>query len=380
MIIQHFLQWKDSANVARRKAAASALGRAYLYSELEFEDRCAAEAALTVLLDDPSEKVRYALAEAICTSANAPVQVVNALVNDQYEIASLIIARSPVLHDRDLVARVQTAENRLQVAIANRPQVSNKLAMALAQHGCAEAAVALLDNFNAQVCNVCRVHICTRHVEHAAVRGALLRDSDLEPDLRLKIMKAASQALVDMPLFGARRSGGSADLLIRDAEQQALVHLAGQTNGDNVEGFIDALRAGGDLTTQLLIRVACQGKIDFFARVLASLSGQTTQRVTSILVNERSTQLHALLSQAGFSTMVQPVFSKAIALWRDVAQGRIVAGAQEVTRQVMEHLEKDNDKRQPAANDDILALLRVIYLETMRENARRHAADIAAAA
>ena len=183
-----------------------------------------------------------------------------------------------------------------------------------------------------------------------------------------------------MPLFGARRSGGSAELLIRDAEQQALVHLAGQTNGDNVDSFIDALRAGGDLTTQLLIRVACQGKIDFFARVLASLSGQTSQRVTSILVNERSTQLHALLSQAGFSSMVQPVFSKAIALWRDVAQGRIVAGAQEVTRQVMEHLEKENDKRQRAANDDILALLRVIYLETMRENARRHAADIAAAA
>lgn len=380
MIIQHFLQWKDSANVTRRKAAAAALGRAYLYSELEFEDRCAAEAALTVLLDDPSEKVRYALAEAICTSANAPVQVVNALANDQYEIASLIITRSPIIHDRDLVARVQTAEKRLQVAIANRPQVSNKLAQAIAAKGCAEAAVALLDNFNAQICAECRRQIVVRHVDSAKVRGALLRDAKLEPELRLKIMKAASQALSTMKLFGVRRNNGTAELVLRDAEQQALAHMAGQTNNDNVDDLIEALRVGGDLTTQLLIRVACQGKMDFLARVIASLSGQTTQRVTSILVNERSNQLYALLTKAGFSAVVQPVFANSIALWRDVAQGRIVAGAQEVTRQVMERLESEKENRQPAANDDILALLRSIYLETMRDNAKRHAADIARAA
>lgn len=380
MIVQHFLQWKDSANVTRRKAAASALGRAYLHSELDFEDRCAAEAALTILLDDPSEKVRYALAEAICSNANAPVQVINALVNDQFEIASLIIARSPIINDRDLVARVQTAENRLQVAIANRPQVSNQLALAIAGNGCAEAAVALLKNFNADICVDCRKKIVSRHVGNAKVRGALLQDRNLEPDLRLIIMKAASEALSSMPLFGERRNNGTAGLVLRDAEQQALAYMAGQTNNENVDDLIEALRTGGDLTTQLLIRVACQGKMDFIARVLATLSGQTTQRVTSILVNERSTQLYALLAKAGFSTAVQPVFANSISLWRDVAQGRIVAGAQEVTRQIMERLEADTKGRQPAANDDILALLRSIYLESMRDNARRHAVDIANAA
>lgn len=380
LIVQHFLQWKDSANVSRRKAAASALGRAYLYSELEFEDRCAAEAALTILLDDPSEKVRYALAEAICSSANAPVQVINALVNDQYAIASLIVARSPIINDRDLVARVQTAEDRLQVAIANRPQVSNRLALAIAAQGCAGAAIALLENFNADICVECRKHIVSRHVGEAKVRGALLKDRHLEPDLRLQIMKAASAALADTPLFGDRRKNGTANLVLRDAEQQALAYMAGQTNNENVDRLIEALRAGGDLTTQLLIRVACQGKMDFIARVLATLSGQTTQRVTSILVNERSTQLYALLAKAGFSSAVQPVFANSISLWRDVAQGRIVAGAQEVTRKIMERMEAENKDRQPAANDDIMALLRSIYLETMRDNARRHAADLANAA
>lgn len=380
MIIQHFLRWKDSADVGKRKSAAAALGRAYLKSELSFEDRCAAEAAITLLLDDPSEKVRYALAEAMCASANAPVQVITALVNDQCDIAGLVIARSPVVHDRDLVTRMRTAEDKLQILIANRPHVSNRLALAIAQHGCVEACVTLLKNFNADICGVSRAAITERHISNANIRGALLDGKQLEVELRVQIMKAASEALGSMNMFGKRRDNGTARLLTRDAEQRALVHIAGRANADDADTLIDALREDGDLTTQLLIRTACHGKMDFLARVIASLSGQTAQRVTSIFVNERSTQLVALLAKAGFSDAVQPVFASAISLWRDVAQGRMVAGAQEVTRQVMEQLEANDAPHLDAANDDILALLRSIYLDAMRENARRHAVDLARAA
>ena len=57
MIVEQFLKWVESARVSEREAAAGALARAYLQSPLEFEERCAAEAALTVLLDDPSPNV-----------------------------------------------------------------------------------------------------------------------------------------------------------------------------------------------------------------------------------------------------------------------------------------------------------------------------------
>lgn len=380
MIIQHFLQWKDSADVSRRSAAASALGRAYLYSNLSFDDYCAAEAALTLLLDDPSEKVRYALAEVLSASANAPVQVVSALIHDQFAIASLVVARSPIVDDRDLILRVRTAENRLQVAIANRPRVSNRLARAVSEFGCAEACVTLLQNFNADICTACRNKIVARHVSDAKVRGALLQRKELEPDLRLKVLKAASTALSGLALFGKQRESGTSDIIVRDAEQRALVHMVGNTDASNVNKFIDAMRDNGDLTTQFLIRTACYGKMDFLAHVIADLSGQSVSRVTSILVNERATQLRALLSSAGLSDSVIPVFSHAIDLWRNVAQGRFNAGAQEVTRMVMERLETTKTEHYQAANDDILGLLRSIYFDTMRHNARRHAIDIASAA
>ncbi|KPB01476.1 DUF2336 domain-containing protein [Ahrensia marina] len=381
MIIQHFLQWKDSANVLRRQSAASALGRAYLQSDLSFEDRCAAEAAITLLLDDPSEKVRYALADALCTSANAPMQVINAFVDDQFDIASLVIARSPILLDRDLVARVRTAEERLQVVIANRPHVSNVLAKAIATLGGAEACVALLNNFNADVCGECRSLIANRHCSTANVRGALLKQKDLEADIRLKIMKAAANAMASSGLFGMRRKAEVSNHIVHEAQQRALVHMVGSSRDTNVDSLIDSLRESGDLTTQLLIRTACYGKMDFLARVLSSLSGETPSRVTSILVKERKNQLRALLAGAGFSEAVQPVFEYAISLWRDVAQGKLVAGAQEITREIMERFEESAaGSAHMAANDDIMSLLRSIYLDAMRDNARKHAVALTKAA
>ena len=78
MVVNHFLKWIDTARVSQRAAAASALAHTYLTADLGFEDRCAAEAALTFLLDDPSAKVRLALAEALSLSRHAPMQIIAA--------------------------------------------------------------------------------------------------------------------------------------------------------------------------------------------------------------------------------------------------------------------------------------------------------------
>lgn len=96
MVVSHFLKWVNTAKVAERAAAAAALAGAYINHDLPFEDRCAAEAALTLLLDDPSSKVRLALADVLSMSHHAPPQIINALASDQPEIAALVLTRSPL--------------------------------------------------------------------------------------------------------------------------------------------------------------------------------------------------------------------------------------------------------------------------------------------
>ena len=379
MIVQHFLKWSKSADVARRASAASALARAYLDSGMEIEERCAADAAMALLLDDPSPKVRMALAEALATSPYAPVHIVTALAGDQAEIAGLVIARSPVLRDGDLIERLAVAGPHIQELIAGRPEVSNNLALAVCRLAAAPAVVALFENANARICDRCLALATERHSADAEMRGVLLDRPVLPAVLRLRLLDACRDALSDSPFVGGLLGKSSARRVSGEATAGALVHLAGGRVEEGIGDLIDELRSTGALTTKLLIRAVCNGKIDFVARVLADLSGQTYARVTAILVDNRQNHLGALLDTAGLAGSVQPLFCTAIGIWREVANGRLEAGAQEVTRLVLEDLEARSAQHIEHANDDILALLRSIHLDMLRNNARRHAIDLAAA-
>ena len=91
MIVQAFLRWAETAGAQDRAKAADALARAYLSSAIAVAEKRSAEMAMTCLLDDPSPRVRAALAGVLCHSAEAPRHIVLSLAEDQPEIASLVI-------------------------------------------------------------------------------------------------------------------------------------------------------------------------------------------------------------------------------------------------------------------------------------------------
>ncbi|MGB7432735.1 MAG: DUF2336 domain-containing protein, partial [Ahrensia sp.] len=255
MISQRFLKWKDSASVSQRAAAASALGRAYLESEMDFDERCGAEAAMTLLLDDASPKIRAALAEALASSRKAPPQIIAALARDQFDIAALVIARSPVLSDHDIEPVVSTASEQLQVVIARRPTMSNRLARCLAKYGAPAAAVAMLDNINANICNECLSMLVARLGENATVRGRLLDRANLPVVLRYRLLRFASQALAQSPLLqlAGQQSAERAERLTQENMSKQLIHLIDQA-ADDLSPLIEELRLNNDLTTTFLLR------------------------------------------------------------------------------------------------------------------------------
>ncbi len=103
MIVQQFLHWMETAPPSRRAAAAHWLARAYLFSDIDDEMRCEMEAAMTVVLDDPSAEVRFALADALAAGLEAPRHIMLALATDLTEIAVAVLSRSPVFIDGELV-------------------------------------------------------------------------------------------------------------------------------------------------------------------------------------------------------------------------------------------------------------------------------------
>ncbi len=76
---------------------------------------------MTVVLDDPSLEVRSALAKALASGLEAPRHIMLALATDLTEIAVMVLSRSPVFIDSELVdiaAGAETAPDRDRVAAA----------------------------------------------------------------------------------------------------------------------------------------------------------------------------------------------------------------------------------------------------------------------
>ena len=105
---------------SQRAEGVRALALGYLYSPMAEEMRREAEAALTSVLDDPAPVVRLALAEAFASAREAPRHCVIALAHDQPEIAALVLGRSPLLRDEDLIDCVARGDLASQCAIARR--------------------------------------------------------------------------------------------------------------------------------------------------------------------------------------------------------------------------------------------------------------------
>ena len=373
MVVGHFLKWMETARVSERAAAAGALARTYIDAEMSFEDRCAAEAALTLLLDDPSAKVRMALADALSMSRRAPMQIISALAADQPEVAALVLARSPLLTDTDLIDRVASGAPSTQRLIAARPGVSMGLSAAIAEVGEADACMALLENPSADIASLSFCRMAERHGDIAPLRAALLGDSRLPSNCRHMLLVKLGDALKSSPLVIAMMGAARAERVTREACVKASLTLIDNTPPAEFAALVEHLRIRGDLTASFLVRTVAHGKIDFFGSVLVALTAQGEARVRALLAGGRDVALSSLFRKAGLSAAVHGVILRALKVWREVANGKRVAGAQEVTWLMLKELGEQ------ARGSDLANLLKSIHLEALRENARGHALAIAAA-
>lgn len=321
MIVHQFLKWIETARVSERAAAANALGRAYATSDLTFEDRCAAEAALTMLLDDPSPKVRLAMAESLSLSHRAPVQIISSLAADQPEIATIVLMRSPVLTDEFLIDLVAGATDAICRVVAMRSRVSAALSAAIAEVGGCGACLELVCNGGAELGAPSLKRIAERHGGVASVREALLNSRQISPDTHHLLLGKAGDALSASPLVRALIGQARAEKVAREACVSACVDLLDHTPSSECPTLVQQLRETGQLTSGLLVRVVAFGKIDFFGAALVALSGQSEARIRSLLADGRDLALEALFRASGLSASTYPVLVTAIRLWRDVARG-----------------------------------------------------------
>jgi uncharacterized protein (DUF2336 family) len=380
MIVRQFLRWVQTAAPGERAEATSALARAYLYSDLTSEDRLAAEAAMTVLLDDPSPLVRRALAEALGGSADAPHGVILALAHDQPEIATIVAGRSPVLSDAELVDLVAGSGEGVQSTIAGREPLSRAVAGAITEVAGAASCLVLIENSTAEISARGLARVAERFGQLSAVREALLLRDDLSAETRQVLVATLSETLARFVVERDWISAERAQLIAREACDRATVTIASGREAGEVGTLVQHLLTSGQLTGNLLLRAVLSGNTQFLIEAFAELSGLRPSRVAGILTDRNIQGFRALYERTGLPDAAFGAFRAAIEVMNETGFVGDTYGAATLKRRIVERVLTRYEGVAGDELDYLLAMLRRFAAEAAREEARFYTADLIAAA
>ena len=369
MIVRQFINWIRTAPAGERAEATRALARAWLISDLSEDNRIAAEGALLMLLDDPSPLVRQAMAEVFARSTEAPAAIVQALAVDQPGIALPVLEHSPLLIDADLVDIVATGSDEMQCAIARRINLPASVGAAIAEVGCAAAALELIENARAELAPFSWDRIVERHGHLAAIREAMLVLEGLPAATRMALVAKLSETLAQFVVARNWLSADRAGRIANEARERSSVHIAARSDGEEMRGLVAHLRATGQLTAGLILRALLSGNLELFHAALAELSGLPRARIAALLHDRSAASLDALLIRAGLPESTYPAFRAALEASHEVGYVDSVEGAARLRRRMVErvltHCETDRQAAEP-----LLILLRRFATESAREEAR----------
>ena len=373
MLAREFLDWIDRAPAGHRASAARALCRFYLQGAVDAEISDAMEAALTILLDDPAPEVRRGLAQVLAASPAAPHHIIISLAVDQPDIAAIVLARSPLLIDAELVDIAAAGTPPLQIAIAGRETVSGAVAAALAEVGERKACVTLLTNPGARIARISFRRIAERFGEDAEMRDLMLAHPRLPADVHQMLIRRLGDALGTMMVTKSWAEEERALAVTREACDQATVALAAESEQDELPELVEHLRVTGQLTTGLLLRAVCAGNVALFETALAVLAHAPVERVASLVRAGRVNVLRAIYSKAGLPPRAFQAFAAALDTWRAIVEEGGEDNRYHATRRMVDAVLSRYSQISDGEMYELATMLRRFAADQAREAARDYA-------
>ena len=373
MIVRRFLAWSRMVPPGQRAEGVRALAQGYLYSSMPDDLRREAEAALTSMLEDPSPLVRLALADAFASASEAPHHCVIALANDQPEIAALVLGRSPLLRDEDLIECAARGDAAVQSAIARRPELSAAVSATLADLGDADALVALAGNAGADVPEFSLRRMIERFGADGALREALLSRPYLPPAVRADLVYAAASALTAFVSDCGWLTPERAERVGREVCDRATIGISIEAvQEEPFEGSQDMarhLRGAGKLTPALMLRALLSADRSLFEAALAELAGLPLERAAGFVRYHRGSGFAALYKRALMPADLFPAFQAALAA-QDEARETSPLARPRLSRRLIGLVLRDCGRLQGASLARVTAMLRHFDAEAAREDAR----------
>ena len=310
---QDFVALSQSGDSEERGRAAHLAAQAYLLHTGPADEHAALYAALIGFLDDPSVRVRGALAYGLLHATDAPRPILLALLQDSEVIARAVAQYSPALIDADLIGLVRMAGVTMLSAVALREHISARVAQALIAREVWPVTLTILQRPDVPVpVELLASLAAQRGLADAEIRGALLDRDDLPAGARLALVEASVAALRGARIVAGAVAAPRLDRLFRDTMDNALTAIGESEAASGGTPFASELVATERVSARVMLHAVVNGHVMFFADCLSALAETPREKVFTILETGSRPALNALLSRCGFGAAVSNLIARLI--------------------------------------------------------------------
>ncbi len=267
---------------------------------------------LTVLADDPSPAMRQMLAEAVQSLEHVPPAVVSSLVRDEEaKVAEPVLRNSPQVTDEDLVTVLKTTPTRGRVAaIAQRSDLSQRVADAVVRTDDIDAVALLLGNESAQIREETLDHILARAPSRKSWHRPLVYRPNLSSAAVRRLARFVAVSLVEVLQQRHEMDEETAEAVV--ATLRTRLGKNGAPLADEPESATEgdpdspsgadrarSMHAEGALTEDEIDDAIFRGDRPFVVRGLALLAGVSDAIVEAILNAHSARGVVAIVWKAG---------------------------------------------------------------------------------
>ena len=355
---QDFVALSQSGDSEERGQAAHLAAQAYLAHSGPTDEHAALYAALIGFLDDPSVRVRAALAYGLLHALDAPRPILLSLLQDSEVISRAVAQYSPALIDADLIGLIRKADLVMLNAVALRERITSRVAEALIAREIRLVTLKLLPRNDVPIPGALLSKLATELGWYdAEIRGALLGRDDLPASARLAMVEASVAALRTCRVVSGAVTVPRLDRLLRDAMDTALTAIGEGEAQEDAQPFANELVASEKLSARVMLHAVVNGHVLFFADCLAALAGMPREKVFTLLETGSRPSLNALLARCGLNAAVRNLVARLIFLARDADLADDVTARHFVVTALTEELIVEHEGVIPPELEDAFAYL-----------------------
>ena len=310
---QDFVSLTQSGDSEERGQAAHLAAQAYLAHYGPADEHAALYAALIGFLDDPSVKVRAALAYGLLHTREAPRPILLALLQDAAVISRAVAQYSPALIDVDLIGLVRGADPALLLAVAMRDVLSTRVIEALIDRGDKPVTLKLIGRGDIQIPAPRLIGLATGiGSEDADIRGALLARKDLPASARLVLVQAVAAKLSAARIVKGAVAPARLERLLRDSTDTAMTAIGEREATAARTAYAVDLVVSERVSARVMLHAVVNGHVLFFADCLAELAEAPRDKVFTLLESGSRAALNALLARCGLKESVRNLIARLI--------------------------------------------------------------------